>query len=273
MTAPEESQRSLLDAPEIIGDLTASKSFNAFGELHPDAGLALFSPNVILAMAGMKPLTYFPLYDASKADIDGVKQQFKKLAPSLGLHIFSVEHINVERTYQQDFIHIVNFPALQRVTHQTTIPDILPFTIREQSDGDALSAQFDKWYEEMDNRFSRPLSENSRFSAKHLLNGVLYGYPDRAIRDYIHNLVHAAHNLILTVIPFTEDYYHPFSVNFQIYPNHRRETSIFKYITTAGSVLRGFYRNPLCEALLNRRDYKEASDRRALIARSSAETS
>lgn len=264
MTELEESRYSLVDTAEVAGDVVAAKACAAFSELHPDAGLALFEPNMILAMADMKPLTYFPLYDASQRDIADVKEQFKQLVPSLGLHVFDVEPIDLKRC-KVDFIHVVNFPALEGVTHQTTIANILPFTVGERSDGDALSVQFDEWYEEMDKRFSQPLSENSVFSKKHLLNGVLYGYPDRAILDYVHALIHGAKNLVLTVIPLTEDYYHPFSVNFQIYPNHIRETSIFTYIITAGSILRGFYKNPVCEDMLEHRDFQEALNRRTLI--------
>ena len=257
-----------METPEIVGDLLAGKVYKAFGTLHPDAGLALLEPNMILTMAGsmgMKPSTYFPLYGASESDIADVKEQFKQLVPSLGLHIFDVEPID-GKTCKVDFIHVVNFPALEQVTHRTTIPGILPFTIGEASDNDALLQQFHEWHREMNERFSQPISEHTSITAMSLLKGVLFGYPDRANKDLFHSITHNATNMVLMIMQFTEDYYSPFSANFEIYPNHLRETSIVQYVNKAESILRGFYRNPLSEDMLNRPDYEEAEKRRALIA-------
>lgn len=223
----------------LTGTQTAEIISKLYKHLGPELGQSFVESNVVLTIAGARGYTEMYV-DYPEA---GDSEKFIELNEVLKGTPISVSPIIMKGLENSLTVSFENLKGYEVISRSTKLEGIVPFYADEGREG------LKKWW----NTCFENLEKNGNFSSKEdrrmLMEGIRYGYPDRAIMDFIdwintgRKKYHSFSN-----IPYSS-LYSCAEPNFCYYPESEDDEGIRSTVALWGEILREFYRTPFCREL------------------------
>ena len=230
---------SALQTAEIISRL--------YKKLGPERGARLVESNVVLTIAGARGCTGFHINDPKpdeeeiwQSSNDELKGTFIKIRP-----IRSKDQPIV-------MISIENLKGYERSSRLTKLDGITPFYASLGWEG------YRKWDKKLWDYMEKDKDKYSKTYTAQVISGINYGYPDKAILDFIDWLDTGRKKFIAdSEIPYSK-MYNCAEPNFCFYPESEDDEGIRKTVDHWGEILRDFYRSDWHSKLERDPEFKKA---------------
>ena len=223
-----------------------------FKQVPLEVAAHLVDSNVVLTLAGLKGQTEFFIDIPNAADdvkikaaMNGVGQKLNAFNSDIYAdtegRIFNAAS-DQRRTWP---VSIYNLQALEGATANTKLKGIPIF--KKSSGMNGLK----QWAENAYGNFDSDDLDSE------IVVGVIKGYPDQAIVDFIDYLkTNRKKKVVDSKIPYT-GFYSEAQPNYDFYPEHINDPGIAKNIAQSGEILKAFYESPWHKQVASKLSFKK----------------
>lgn len=218
--------------------------------LGPQLGSHLVDPNVVLTISGVRGRAEYVCSHTQPDDWERL-ESLNNITETMGIKfVRSCQFIEGSMS-----VTLENLKGFEKTSRQSRLPFVTPFS--SASGWKALREWLMMLYENAAKEFGR--NDADPFDpCAHMVLGITYGYPDRALIDFLQWLKsHRKHHMASSKIPYS-DRYECSQPNFTYLPGHEMEPSIQKTIRQWGKILKDFYMSPWHLTIEKDRDFLEA---------------
>jgi hypothetical protein len=243
------------ESEPLSGIETAELASKIYEIVEAEFGCRLIEPNIILLMSGMKGHADIPWVKLDKNKIQKL-QQINSQLRNFYLEIYFPKKIKDDYTITN--LTFVNLKGVEKKSKATKIPGVLPYDSSSGREG------LMDWYKEVNISLENAQKTGmipKEVDIKILIEGIDLGYPDQAIIDFekclrvgkIHEDLLEAD--IISVVPVAEKY-HGAVPEFDYYSEHKDDSGIVDYISTARKILEEFYRSDWFKELSQKQEFQ-----------------
>ncbi|MDO8482116.1 MAG: hypothetical protein Q7S75_03480 [bacterium] len=261
-----EDKRNLKEV--LTGREVANIVESVFNKIPPVLSHELVDSNIVLTLAGIKPVTSFHCSANSSTDTEmlhggilTLNSLLSKNYPNIRFHLigqpFNKPSGKKERIQMAS---VENLQGWERVSSTTKIPGIRAFDSRSGWDG------LKRWHTGVVAHLERVNYERNIPTAEHVppgrivLEGLELGYPDQAIFDFLDYLEKSRKpSLQDSHIPYTGTY-QEHQPNYDFYPEHANNPAIQRNIAECAAVLKDFYESDWHKKISPSLDFHRQAD-------------
>jgi len=231
-------------APEALsGREVADEVEQLFAQASDKLKPSLVQSNVVLTLAGMKPMTEFFVTAQTdqeaaelQAEAERLNAYLNTMNPEIKFGLAGVPFNSArDKKERIQMVTVQNLLGWERISKTSHLPGVTPFNRKEGW------KEFAQWRFRMINGIEKAQTEKALPEGIDVLAGFSRGYPDTAILDFADWL---AKDKKITLqdseIPYT-GIYREAEPNFDFYPEHADDPAIRSYIDDAGKILKEFY--------------------------------
>lgn len=230
-----EFQELRINPERLRGEQVANLVKQVFEKYPFEITQYLVDSNVVLTLAGLKGQTEFfiDIPDTVKDEIvmKGIKDlgaELQNINPDLIMQLTGEPSVASDNSRSM-MVNVLNLAAVEEWVSKTKLLDLPHFDKSEGLMG------FEKWREEVVKKFGGDSDKEQ------MVIGVIKGYPDQAITDFIDWLKSGSKKKIQDVdIPHTGTYKEAGPI-YSFYPEHANDPEIVSNAKQSSEVLAGFY--------------------------------
>jgi hypothetical protein len=247
--APQINRPEKEKYPEVLtGQEVADLVKNLSEQCSPLLAEHLVKSNVVLTLAGLKPMTEFPIKVKDAEDVAQIQNDIDKLNKYLAQEQKNIMFLKItnkpfiiggsESEEKAVLLDLYNLSGFERISKISKIPGLTPFYSNQ-----GFEILF-TWAKEIVPKLQKAKDEGlipQNYDPENLFDGIIRGYPDQAIYDYADALSkNDIENMSESRIPNTGRYEEA-QPNYDFYPEHAEDPAIKKNIAEAGKILEDFY--------------------------------
>lgn len=229
----------------LSGERVAGFVERVFSALSPELREHLVDSNVVLTLAGLKPQTeFFVTLENEECrkkiedEVEGLNASLEAHFPEVKFHLAGEPRVKPRTQEVYQMISVENLHGYERATVSTKIPDIPPYDSKTGWEG------LSKWRKTFFESFDK-LPDDEKKERENQIIGIMKGYPDVAINDFMDWLRSGEKHLKgmdFAKIPFM-GLYQEAEPAYEFKKEHADDPSIVANIKEAGDILRDFYRS------------------------------
>jgi hypothetical protein len=231
----EEKEKAEI-AEYLSGTDTALLVEGVFSNVDSQLDQRLVEANVVLTLSGFKPSTdvFIPINNQSEIDnikleVEKLNTYFKKVNPDIRISTSG----RISRKGNNTSMKVNSLLGFERLSKTSKLPGMITFDRSSGWEG------WWEWYGKVVDGLEEAQEQGKLPKTPHILGGVIHGYPDQAILDSADS-EQTDKEMEDTTIPNTGRYEEA-EPSFLIYPEHKNNPDIQKYIEEAGKILEDFY--------------------------------
>lgn len=208
-----------------------------YDRLSPTSACQFTNPNVVLAIAGLKPWADIPFIQFNEDDLPKV-EEINHLLKADGVRIDSDKDT---RSGKISKIYLESLRGYQREAWLTKIPGVQIVFMDDNFEG------VGSWFNNFVSQLEKTKEDGKLPKDADVIGiawGMLHGYPDQAILDFEDcvNTTEYPGSLVTPDLKYPEYYKtHSAVPDFDLYPEHLLDREVVEYLRLSRQVVRDFY--------------------------------
>jgi len=244
----------------LTGQEVASMVEECYEQLPISLGSRLVDSNVVLTLAGFKPMTEFfipvltdEVLEEIKQGIEKANTFFKKMGIKLA-HVGKPFNKPTGAKERTQMVSIASLLGSERISKTTQMPGISHFDHRNGFEG------LRDWHNRTWDELEQNQAQNKippEYALQGIVAGINRGYPDRAILDFADWIANGrTRKMQDSNIPHTGTYQEA-QPNYDFYPEHADNPAIRQNIDQAGKILADFYQSSWHQRISQEQSFKQ----------------